>query len=109
MNETRSARLFWRWLAIVAPALFTHAHAFVYDDDPNALLGSSRGGLHIWDYCYDKPDHTPVPEDPRTLVQPGTNAGRAVHFNAFWVDCHVDPAAVREVGTPKTCGALRDQ
>ena len=82
---------------------------FVFDDDPDALLGSTRGGLAIWDYCYDKDDDAVLPQDPRTLVQPGVNEGKAVHFNAFWKDCHVDEEAVREVGTPETCGELRDQ
>ena len=71
------------------------------------LLGSSRGGSPQWDFCYGKPDATPLPPDPRTLVQPGVNTGRAVDFNAYWKNCHVDPGAVQEVGHATTCGELR--
>jgi len=84
------------------------ASAYVHDDDPNALLGSTRGGSAQWDYCYGKPDATPLPVDPRTLVQPGISDGKAVHFNAYWKECHVDPALVKEAGHPETCGELRD-
>jgi mono/diheme cytochrome c family protein len=72
-----------------------------------ALLGSNRGGSHQWDFCYGKDDATPLPVDPRTLVQPGVSDGKAVHFNAWWKDCHVDPVAVEEVGAATTCGELR--
>lgn len=84
-------------------------NAFVYDDDPNALLGSTRGGLWMLDYCADKSDSEPVPVDPRTLVQPGVSDNKAVHFNAFWAECHADPEAVQELGDPETCGGLRAQ
>lgn len=93
---------------LLSGAVFQSTHAFVYDDDPNALLGSTRGGLHLWDYCYDKDDSTPVPVDPRTLVQPGISDGKAVHFNAYWAECHADPEAVQEYGNPETCGEVRD-
>ena len=80
------------------------------DEDPTqALLGSQRGGSHGWDYCEGKPDATPLPPDPRTLAQPGTNAGKAVHVNTYWKNCHVDPAAVQEVGAAETCGELRER
>ncbi|HYC57498.1 MAG TPA: hypothetical protein VEL28_21380 [Candidatus Binatia bacterium] len=75
--------------------------------EPEPLLGSSRGGSAVWDYCYGKPDEEPVPADPRTLIQPGVNTGRAVHFNTWWKNCHVDPEAVQEVGAAATCGELR--
>src|SRR5262249_59648709 len=71
------------------------------------LLKSSHGGSAQWDYCYGKSDATPVPTDPRSLVQPGVSDGRAVSFNAFWKDCHVDPVAVQEQGHAKTCAELR--
>ena len=71
------------------------------------LIHSTRGGSAQWDYCYGKADSTPLPADPRTLVQPGVNSGRAVAFNAFWKDCHLDPEAVQEAGHPTTCGELR--
>ena len=83
-------------------------YSFVYDDDPDALLGSTRGGLWEWDYCYGKPDDTPVPEDPRSLVQPGVSDGKAVHFNAYWKECHTDPEAVQEHAHAETCGELRE-
>ncbi len=82
--------------------------AFVYNDDPDALLGSTHGGNHQWDYCYGKPDNTALPVDPRTLVQPGISDGKAVHFNTVWRECHMDPVAVKEAGHPTTCGELRD-
>ena len=87
----------------------SNALAFVYDDDPNALLGSTRGGTAQWDFCYGKSDETPLPVDPRTLVQPGISDGKAVHFNAFWKECHVNPEAVKEWGNSSTCGELRDK
>src|SRR6185436_10395256 len=71
------------------------------------LIYSSRGGSAQWNYCYGKADSTALPADPRTLVQPGIGNGRAVQFNAFWKDCHVDPVAVQEAGHPTTCGELR--
>src|SRR6188474_2526909 len=50
------------------------------------LLGSARGG-HVWNtYCEGKDDEALLPVDPRSLVQPGVNEGKAAHFNAFWVD-----------------------
>jgi endo-cleaving rubber dioxygenase len=96
-------------LSTAVCALAIHANAFVFDDDPNALLGSSHGGTWQWDYCHYKSDDTPVPQDPRTLVTPGVNQGKAVHFNAHWVECHVDPEAVQEHAHPETCGELRAQ
>lgn len=79
------------------------------DYDPNALLGSSNGGWAVWDFCYGKPDDAVLPQDPRALVQDGVSDGRAVHFNAYYKDCHVDPEAVQEVGAAKTCGELRER
>ena len=71
------------------------------------LLGSSRGGSALWDFCEDKPDDATLPADPRSLVQPGVNEDAAVHFNIWWRNCHEDPEAVQEVGTPEDCGELR--
>src|SRR5512139_2249345 len=59
--------------------------------DPDDLLWSSHGGWALWDFCECEPDETPLPVDPRSLVQPGISDGRAVAFNAFWKDCHVLP------------------
>ncbi|HET8706241.1 MAG TPA: hypothetical protein VFM46_08070, partial [Pseudomonadales bacterium] len=83
------------------------AQAYVFDKDPNALLGSSHGGNAQWDFCYGKPDDTALPVDPRTLVKEGISDGKAVHFNTVWRECHVDPEAVQEAGHPTTCGELR--
>lgn len=73
------------------------------------LLGSARGG-HIWfDYCEGKADDAVLPADPRSLVVPGANAGKAVYYNAWWKDCHRDPQAVGEEPAAQTCGELRAQ
>ncbi|HEX4895351.1 MAG TPA: hypothetical protein VFV11_03370, partial [Solimonas sp.] len=69
------------------------------------LLGSKRA-RHIWEtYCADRDDTAPLPRDPRTLVQPGIATDRAVYYNAWWQDCHVnlDPAEQHA----KTCGEFR--
>jgi mono/diheme cytochrome c family protein len=71
------------------------------------LIYSKRGGSPLWDWCSGKADSTALPPDPRSLIQPGISNGKAVHFNAFWRDCHLDPVAVEEVGHAKTCGELR--
>jgi hypothetical protein len=79
------------------------------------LLGSARGG-HAWfDFCAGdgtathpaQPDNAMLPPDPRSLIQAGVNAGKAVYFNAFWKDCHTNPALVGEPVAAKTCGDLR--
>jgi len=72
-----------------------------------ALLGSSHA-KHVWaTYCEGKPDDTALPTDPRTLIRPGVNEGRAVFFNAWYEDCHLNlPEATQ---TPKTCGGYRSQ
>ena len=83
------------------------------DIEELALLGSRKGG-HVWfDFCEadedgnPRPDSAQLPTDPRELVQPGTNIGKAVHFNFHWKDCRVDPELVGEQPHPKTCGELR--
>ncbi len=84
--------------------------AFSFSISTNAatdLLVSSHGGSASWNFCYGKTDATLIPQDPRSMVQPGVNSGKAVHFNAYWKNCHVDPVAVQEVGAAKTCGELR--
>ena len=67
------------------------------------LLGSSHGG-HLWgDYCEGKPDSAALPADPRSLIQPGVNQGKAVNFNTYWRSCaNLNPA-------PTTCGQYRQQ
>lgn len=69
------------------------------------LLGSKHA-RHLWaSYCEGKPDDAPLPADPRSLIQPGANAGKAVYFNAFWQDCHLNlPEAEKQA---KTCGEYR--
>lgn len=64
------------------------------------LLGSARGGHPWFSFCEGKSDDTALPPDPRTLVVPGVNEGRAVHFNAYWASCNPP-------GATKTCGDLR--
>ena len=64
------------------------------------LLGSAHGG-HLWDnFCAGQPDSTPLPADPRTLVVPGVNQGKAVYMNAYWQTCQADDK-------PANCGEQR--
>jgi len=71
------------------------------------LLGSARGG-HAWfEFCDGKADDAVLPPDPRSLVVPGANVGKAVYYNAYWKDCHRDPALVGEEAPAQTCGELR--
>jgi mono/diheme cytochrome c family protein len=92
-----------RIVASLAGSLLLSASAHAATD----LIYSKRGGSAQWDWCYGKADSAVMPPDPRTLVQPGVNTGRAIAFNAYWKDCHVDPVAVQEAGHAKTCGELR--
>jgi hypothetical protein len=71
------------------------------------LLGSARGS-HVWEsFCEDKADDVALPIDPRSLIRPGINDGKAVYFNSFYEDCHVNqPESMQK---PKTCGAYRSQ
>ncbi len=67
------------------------------------LLGGPRGG-NVWgNFCAGQPDSAALPRDPRTLVQPGVNSGKAVAFNAYWRTCD------NGVPRPTTCGELRAQ
>jgi mono/diheme cytochrome c family protein len=60
----------------------------------------------VWStFCLSKPDDTPLPVDPRTLVQRGVSAGKATYYNAYWFDCH--EGAKPEDAAPKTCGEYR--
>jgi len=94
-----------RHFAIAAFGLSLAAPAIAATD----LIHSDRGGSAQWDWCYGKPDSAALPPDPRTLVQPGVNTGRAVAFNSYWKDCHTDPEAVQEIGHATTCGELRQR
>ncbi|MEQ1440158.1 hypothetical protein AAG565_12410 [Fontimonas sp. SYSU GA230001] len=67
------------------------------------LLGGPRGG-NVWvKFCEGRGDDAALPRDPRELLVPGVNQGRAVAFNAHWRSC--DNAVPR----PTTCGELRAQ
>lgn len=69
------------------------------------LLGSAHGG-HVWDsFCDGKSDDTLLPPDPRSLVQPGTNAGKAVFYNEVYHDCHIGADTAN--APPTTCGERR--
>lgn len=69
------------------------------------LLGSSHGN-HTWNrFCENNTDDAELPVDPRTLIVPGVNEGRAVFFNAFYEDCHVN--LPEQEKAPKTCGEYR--
>lgn len=95
------------------------------------LLGSARGG-HFWDdFCnglvdgdgtrlFDddgnyltadqataRADNAALPTDPRDMVRAGASDGKAVHFNAFWRDCHAFPELVNEFPHPENCGQYR--
>lgn len=67
------------------------------------LLAGPRGGNPWANFCQGRADEAVLPRDPRELIQPGVNEGRAVAFNAHWKTC--DNAVAR----PRTCGELREQ
>ncbi|TJY59480.1 hypothetical protein E4T66_13945 [Sinimarinibacterium sp. CAU 1509] len=70
------------------------------------LLAEGHRGGHAWSrYCEDKDDSAALPANPVTLIQPGVNAGKAVYFNAYYKNCHVDAAP--EDAAPTTCGEWR--
>ncbi|TXH03163.1 MAG: hypothetical protein E6R07_12735, partial [Nevskiaceae bacterium] len=76
---------------------------------PLPLLGSKHA-QHLWDsYCANSgnplPDGAVLPQDPRQLIRPGVNAGKAVYYNAWWEDCRVNLTADEQ--RPKTCGDYR--
>jgi hypothetical protein len=69
------------------------------------LLGSSHARTAWNEACSGQPDSTPLPQDPRSLIVPGANAGKAVFFNAYWENCHALLPAAQQ--PPKTCGEWR--
>jgi mono/diheme cytochrome c family protein len=71
-----------------------------FDGSAFPLLGSTHGGHPWFGFCDGKPDDAALPPDPRSLVVPGVNVGRAVHFNTYWASCNPP-------GATKTCGELR--
>ena len=86
-------------------ALLSSGGAPVAQQQP--LLGSSHAKTVWASYCEGQPDDAPLPPDPRSLVVPGVNPGKAVYFNAYWEDCHSKlPASEQH---PKTCGAWRSR
>ncbi len=69
------------------------------------LLGSRRAA-HVWEeYCEGQADDAVLPADPRSLIQPGVNEGKAVFYNAYWQDCHAN--APEEEKQATTCGEYR--
>ncbi len=77
------------------------------DVEQYPLLGSARGG-HAWsEHCKDKPDSELLPRNPVSLIQPGVNEGKAVYFNAWYKNCHVD--AGPEDRAPTTCGQWKQR
>src|SRR3954466_9913320 len=56
-----------------------------------------------------KPDSTPLPTDPRTLVNGDLGqTGRAAYFNASWIPVHDAPGFRKTpVQEPTSCGAFR--
>ncbi|WP_163993463.1 hypothetical protein [Pyxidicoccus caerfyrddinensis] len=78
--------------------------------DPLPLLETTALRSPFSAACQGKPDSTPLPVDPRTLVVPGVNKpGAAVQFNAYWVDLHTPPAPFVSTlaPNPQTCGEFR--
>ena len=71
------------------------------------LLGSTHAKTRWETYCADQPDDAVLPTDPRTMIQPGINENRAVYFNAWYQDCHVNLPEKEQ--SPKTCGAYRER
>ncbi|NMO19166.1 hypothetical protein HPC49_41810 [Pyxidicoccus fallax] len=78
--------------------------------DPLPLLDTTAIRAPFAVACQGKPDSTPLPIDPRTLVVPGVNTPEAaVQFNAYWVDLHNPPAPFVSTlePNPTTCGEFR--
>lgn len=70
------------------------------------LLTSSPAQTLWAEYCANQPDAAALPVDPRTLVQKGIIAqDKAVYYNAFWQDCHVNLPPDQQRAT--TCGEYR--
>lgn len=70
------------------------------------LLSEGHRGGHAWSrFCEGKSDDALLPPDPRSLIQPGINQGKAIYFNAYYKDCHVNTGP--EDAAPTTCGQWR--
>ena len=82
-------------------------------EQPLALLGSAHGRSSAEKFCEGldgntpRPDSAELPTDPRTLIQPGVNSGRAVFFNAYWQECRDGQPESNQ--NPRTCGEYRAQ
>src|SRR5689334_8856102 len=44
------------------------------------LLGGSHARSYMDSFCEGRPDSAALPQDPRELIRPGVNAGKAVAF-----------------------------
>jgi mono/diheme cytochrome c family protein len=101
--ETRSTLA-----AAIFLALLTGAAGTASADPPLLDRATTRSPWSA--ACEGRPDSTPLPVDPRTLVVPGVNTpGAAVQFNAFWVDLHNPPPPFVSnlPPNPATCGGFR--
>jgi mono/diheme cytochrome c family protein len=71
------------------------------------LLGSKHA-QHEWArFCEDQPDNALLPPDPRSLIRPGANEGRAVFYNAYFEDCR--EALPEHKQHARTCGEYRQR
>lgn len=99
----------WRSRAlIVLPALLPFADGAMAADLP--LLDQQVIRAPWTRACEGKPDATPLPVDPRTLVKEGVNTpGAAIQFNAWYVDLHnpPEPFVAKLPPRVKTCGEFR--
>ncbi len=82
---------------LVVPALLLLAVAAASAAPSSDLLDSDHGGHYWFRHCEGRPDDTPLPADPRSLVTPTYD--KAVAFNVAWHSC-LDRQ-------PATCGELR--
>lgn len=97
--------------SVGAPLLAAQCFWAAGDAAASPLLDLATTRSPIAAGCEGKPDATPLPLDPRTLVVPGVNTpGAAVQFNAFWVDLHdpPEPFVSTLAPNPKTCGEFRE-
>ncbi|MDR3417053.1 MAG: hypothetical protein P4L83_12780 [Nevskia sp.] len=100
-------RLILLYAALAVPATAVGSPDAAASSATFPLLGSAHGG-HVWtSFCANQPDSAALPPDPRSLVQPGVNQNKAVYFNAYWKNCHADPALIGEQPEPATCGEWR--
>lgn len=77
------------------------------DAQQRPLLGSNRAKFFAEEFCEGQPDGAALPQDPRELIRPGVNAGRAIAFNAYWQDCTTP--GQNAANKPRTCGEYRSR